>query len=153
MEELELKKPIKVLSSTALASVLAATTLVPVVSAEAPQDVPADAKILADVLVEVDGKVLSLDLRTYQSALSQNYVSSKQIKYVRAKEGSTYPLRAYQSARGQTNSIPEALEYLYLKGFQVDLKDIPNGIVEDGKIIPDEQPEDRLNETFFYNAA
>ena len=150
-----MKKPLKVLSSAALATVFTASTLVPVAAAEAK--VPVEATQLEDITLKTeDGKLAYISYEEYAEALTAKIVSVKGITHIGAADGSRYSYEDFSEALSAAKNVEKALELLYKSGSQDNDAEIYEGFFdEDNKLQAkvDEQPEDRLNETFFYNVA
>jgi len=148
-----MKKPLKVLSATALASVMAVSTLTPVAAAEQPSK---EANYEIKEFIFVDGeKLAKLSIDEYGLAHMLSEVKDE-IKYITYNDDKTYTLDDYaleymlngqdaEAAKAELDSSYEAVSQKIYEGY----------IDEDGKVRvkADEQPEDRLNETFFYNVA
>lgn len=144
-----MKKPLKVLSSSALVAALAVSSLTPV--AVSANETTANYTV-QDVVFQ-DGDMLAKILLTdYSEALVFGDVSDDPV-HVIYPNGNMYKLEDYTEELTFSDD-PQAV-YEALAGKEVK-QDVYEGYIdEDGKVKAkvDEQPEDRLNETFFYNVA
>lgn len=143
-----MKKPLKVLSSTALAAALMSSSLVPaaVMAAEDQQQVSLDA-----VVLENDGKLYTAELGNYIEASTEQFSMSE--KYVQVGD-KYFTVEDFIEAQVEAGSLDETAKLLQDSYKPVSLDIAGQFIAEDGNwIYQDEQPEDRLNETFFYNVA
>lgn len=134
-----------------MAALFTASTLVPVATVSA--DVPAAKEVKNAVFVDGKGNILTLDILDYadEFIFLKDIVKSEQFQYVQADNGLFYDLLDYADEFG-TNGKDVAAAFAALD--PIDLADAKEGKVEDGLVVAkDEQPEDRLNETFFYNVA
>ncbi|KFL42825.1 hypothetical protein CH76_10270 [Lysinibacillus sp. BF-4] len=142
-------KPFKTLSTAALAAVFASSALVPVASAEAP----AAAASVEKVVVEQDGKLIEITQKEYIDL----FLAGKEpkVKFITLNDEKTYTVEQYTDAF-LSNSLDndKALEQLSEKATAVTPENVlPGKVNEDGQIVADETPEEKVNETFFYNLA
>jgi len=128
-----MNKPFKILSSTAVAAALATTAIVPAASADAPIDVPAQAKALDKVVFESKGQLVSLNVLDHAEAVAANAIDSKPT-HVTAKDGSVYTITDYSEALAANKTPEKALEKLYADGAYVDAK-IVNGKLVDRQVV------------------
>lgn len=143
-----MKKPLKVLSSTALAAALMSSSLVPaaVMAAEDQQEVNLDA-----VVLENDGKFYTAELESYVEASTEQFSMSE--KFVQVGE-KYFTVEDFIEAQVEAGNLDDTAKLLQDSYKPVSVNIDGKLIAEDGKwIYQDEQPEDRLNETFFYNVA
>ena len=147
-----MKKPLKVLSSTALAAVFTATSLVPVAAAsETAESVTFDL-----VVLEKDGNYYEIDKSEYyaEKLLGTEFAP---FKIVKSSEGKYYKKDDFYSYKLITSTITEAFQELDVDKKALDLGKTGKVVIDEktGEVsyVLDEQPEDRLNETFFYNVA
>ena len=149
-----MKKPIKVLSAASLAAVFSATAIVPVAAQAAEQPV----NLTEQVILEVEGKLVAVSLQDFKAAKTAklDWAKNENIKSVVTSEGEVYKLEDFKAAKTAAKGDPvKTLEILQDEKLQQDTEYSEAEVSEeDGSlIIADEQPEDRLNETFFYNVA
>lgn len=149
-----MKKPIKVLSAASLAAVFTATAIVPVAAQAAEQPV----NLTEQVILEVEGKLVAVSLQDFKDAktVELDWAKNENIKSVVTSEGEVYKLKDFKDAKTVAENDPvKTLEILQDEKLQQDTEYSEAEVSEeDGSlIIADEQPEDRLNETFFYNVA
>lgn len=151
-----MKKPFKVLSAMSLAGVFAASSIVPVAAAEAEVNMT-----IEKVYLENDSKLYEAQYEDYNDA-SLDGVNFSEVAISVADD--VYSLEDFNEAsmeaeaEGDT-SLANILTILLDRDYYEPLKDFEvNGTFdyiedEDQWGYIDEQPEDRLNETFFYNVA
>ena len=147
-----MKKPLKVLSATALASVMMAGTLVPVAAAATPEQ---NNQYKIENIVFKDGENLAyLSVADYNMSVALNEVNDT-VAYVTYPDGSTYPLEDYNMSYVLSETAEDVKKDLEENSQAVEDKIYEGYIDDNGKVRAkvDEQPEDRLNETFFYNVA
>ena len=146
-----MKKPLNVLSKTALAAVFASSAIIPtaVQAAETPVEYT-----LNEVVLEKSDKLYVAELPDYLEANTEGFEMFP--AYVKAGD-KYYKMANYVEAAVEVNNnMTEAASMLNKYYDPVELEF--NGVLdvnEDGWYFKDhdEQPEDRLNETFFYNFA
>ena len=142
-------KPFKTLSTAALAAVFASSALVPVASAEAP----AEAIAVEKVIVEQEGKLIEITMSEYVNL----FLSGKEptVKFITLNDEKTYTVEQYADAF-LANSLDneKALEQLAEKATPTTPENVlPGKVDENNQIVADETPEEKVNETFFYNLA
>lgn len=149
-----MKKPYKVLSTAALATVFASSALVPVIAQAEETQIQA---AIDSVLVEKDGKVFELDFFLFNELVGEG--ETFDIKYVKAG-GKTFTPAQFNEAFGEASTISEVADLLANAGLYEPTEVTVDGTVEineNGELVftetPDETPEENLNETFFYNLA
>lgn len=147
-----MRKPFKVMTTTSMVAALAATSLVPVaVSADVKEDTVA--KNIENTVFSYDGKEnLEISFTDYRQASSAGLLDSKGLTYIKGDNGKYYLFSDYRQAYNFTENVEETFKILE----PVELKNVKAGEIDtDSKkvVAKDEQPEDRLNETFFYNVA
>ena len=151
MEVFTLTKPYKLYSKASMAAILATAAIVPAATASA-EAVQTD---VAKVVFEQDGKTLSLPVKEYNKAKALGTLDGTQeVKYVTDTKGNSYLASDYKKAfalNGKDKA--EALNKLAADNKQQDLPNITEGKIVDGKVVSDETPEEKVNETFFYNLA
>ena len=145
-----MKKPFKVLTTSAMVAALAATSLIPVAAAQAEETLT-----ISDVVfVSVEGPLAKVDMSTYNFALGEKVVNPKDVTHILLSSGEAYPMSAYNFALGESEgNNQKAIELLKANVDPITDEVLPGEIQEDGTVTVGEQPEDRLNETFFYNVA
>lgn len=147
-----MKKPLKVLSAGALATVFAASALTPVAAATV-EDNKVDQYVLQDVVFHDGDKLAKIPFSLYTKELAFKTIDD-QVAYVMYPNGEMYDLALYTKELAFNNNDAKAT-YEALKDNAIE-EEVYEGYIDDkGKVRAkaDEQPEDRLNETFFYNAA
>lgn len=146
-----MNKPFKTLSTAALAAVFASSALVPVASAEVA---PAQAASLSKIIVEYNGQNVALTVSDYSDLLDAGKINPATVKYVELSTGDKYTLDAYSEALDALSNVEDTAEYLAEKGTPSEVKDVKDGTIKDGEIqVEDGTPEEKVNETFFYNLA
>ncbi|WP_108307357.1 hypothetical protein [Metalysinibacillus jejuensis] len=148
-------KQLKKIAKYSMAAALATSALVPSAVALAA-DEKAVAKDITKVVVKNANDVLvELDIQNYGAALLFDTIVDTDIKYIVADNGDVYDLQDYGQALLFNDTKEGALESLKDKAVDVNTLDIKEGTIsEDGKAVPnDETPEEKVNETFFYNLA
>lgn len=144
---LKLKKPLKVLSTAGLATVFATSALVPVAAAEQPVEQNLE---VTEYAVVKDGKILTVSVEAYGDYLVESDVEEVQAYGVDGKYFNVEDFGDFLVEYGTVEATVEALE----KAGKALTEEVVDGEIIDGEIVAkDEQPEDRLNETFFYNVA
>lgn len=136
-----------------MAAVLASSALVPTMVAQA-----ADTSVVSvsEVVFEYQGQLLQLPLVEYLDAESLGDLDGTQsVKYIKDNKGNVYNLVDYLDAYAlNNNSAEEAFKELQADKKEVTLEqEIADGKIVDGKVVADETPEEKVNETFFYNLA
>ena len=144
-------KPYNVISKTAMIAALTASSLMPAaVQASEVKDV---ATTIEDTIFTYDDKeFLSIPFDEYREAVSADVISPEGYKYIKADNGKYYSFEDYREAVSAFDTLEEAFNVLE----PVNLDAVKEGMIDvDSKkvVAKDEQPEDRLNETFFYNVA
>jgi len=145
-----MKKPMKTLSTAALATLFATTAIVPVAAA----DTPAEAQYeIEHVVLDNEGKNYTVSLADFNEAVGENV--EMKVAHVKVN-GKYYTLADFNEAVGESDSLEEALKSLEESYDEVDLN--VDGTFDFDEetgdwVYQDAQPEDRLNETFFYNVA
>jgi len=149
-----MSKPLKVLSTAALASVFAASALVPtaVVEAAEPQETVA-AKTIENVIFKTkDGQLAYISLDLYMKAHST--IITEGPTYIKGDNEVYYDLEDYMKAFSAGKDLEKTLAILHSKDKGLAIDKVVEGKITDKEVVAkDEQPEDRLNETFFYNVA
>ena len=131
-------------------SALAVSSLVPAAVASADDKQTSQYEV-AELVFETDGKLAKVDIADYLEEVGFGFKDDA--KYVIYPNGEAYAVSDYLEEFG---FVGDDLKQVYenLKANGATDEKIYQGYFEDGKIvIKDEQPEDRLNETFFYNVA
>lgn len=148
-----MNKPYNVISKAAMIAAISASTIVPV-AVSAAETTTVDLEM---VLLEKDGNYFEISLREY---LSESSFGTKfePVKLVQSTEGKYYYLTDYLSYKSFVNGEIEAtFEDLEEDEKAIELEKIGKVVIDqetgDVSYVLDEQPEDRLNETFFYNFA
>lgn len=139
----------KKVTALSAAAVLAASAIVPVAATAAP----AQAQEIDYVIFTTDsGKLASLPMEDYDLALGAGIVAVEPT-HVQLTDGSVYDMDDFNLALGATNNLEEAIALLIENGSKVT-SEVKPGEINDGKVvIGDETPEEKVNETFFYNLA
>ena len=133
-----------------MVAALAATSLTPVAAAQVEETLT-----ISDVVfVSVEGPLAKVDMSTYNFALGEKVVDAKNVTHILLNSGEAYPMSAYNFALGESaGNNQKAIDLLKANVDPITDEVLPGTIQEDGSVTVDEQPEDRLNETFFYNFA
>jgi len=124
------KKPFNTLSKAALAAVLASTAIIPVASVSA--DTP---YAVEEVIVEQDGQAISIPKALYQAALTEGFVSSSDIEYIRSTDGKYYSKAWYQAAIAEEGSAEAALAFLSTSDKNSDITPVVGEFIG-GEIVP-----------------
>lgn len=141
-------KPFKKLSATGLAAALVASSIVPAVSAETPAAAPA----VQDVVVKQDGKLISISMDDYSTLLGAG--KTPEIAFITLNNGETFDIEQFGDALGATLELNKALTYLADEATPATPENVLTGSVDEkGNIVADQTPEEKVNETFFYNLA
>lgn len=147
-----MKKPFKVLTSSALAATLAVSAITPAIVLA---DENAEEYVVQDVVFLDGDKLAEIPFEDYSTALEFEEINDE-VMFVRYPNGKTFKFEDYSTEFDFADYNPEET-YKSLLANSEELTDkIYEGYIdEDGKVRvkADEQPEDRLNETFFYNVA
>ena len=143
-----MKKPFKTLSSATLAAVFAASAIVPVASAEAATN-----KQIDEVVFSKDKELISLTAVEYNDAFEAGLLANDTISHI--KVGDKYfTAEQFNDAFEAQSNLEEAIKLLEEKATPAELKDVTQGTIKDGQLVgKDETPEEKVNETFFYNLA
>lgn len=150
MRWINLKKPFNTLSKSAFAAVIASSALVPV----AAQAAEATQPIEGVVVKTADGQFASLSFEKYQEALAVGILSAKDITHVVGNDNKNYTMEKYQEALAITGNLTAAMEKLEEVNAEDKDSKVLEGEIKDGKVVvADETPEEKVNETFFYNLA
>ena len=148
MRCLRMKKPLNVLSKSAMAAVLASSALVPVAvqAAEAPVSVD-------KILVEKDGKIFELSYDVFNELTGEGH----EFKIVNVVvNNKTFKVEDFNEAFGESETLAEATATLDAEELYHPVKvDVAGNVTagENGPQFNDETPEEKVNETFFYNLA
>lgn len=143
-----MKKPFNVLSKTTMAAFLATSALVPAAVAHAEESVN-----IEEIIVAHEGKIYSVSFEDFNEMMDED--ASFEILQVKFG-GKYYSFEDFSSAIDETTSLTETknlleeYEYDFSEEYPVD------GVVENngqGPEFKDETPEEKVNETFFYNLA
>ncbi|CEA01895.1 hypothetical protein BN1050_01061 [Metalysinibacillus saudimassiliensis] len=146
-------KKIKKFGATTLAAVLASSALVPAALAADP----VQQQQVDEVVIVKDGKNITVTLDKYEAALRAEIFTGSEVKYVVSGE-KIYKLTDYETAlRSSDNNTPEEAIALLSKNddkyAQKNLQTV-EGEIKNGELVAkDETPEEKVNETFFYNLA
>ena len=137
------------MSTASLAAVFAASAIVPVASAEAAQ-----ALDIEKVVFTQDGNLVTLTYEDYLEALEAGVLKSE-LTHVQATDGKVYSYENYVEALEVSKNDPAAaLGLLNKSGDEIKNPKLSEGQVDkDGNVVADETPEEKVNETFFYNLA
>lgn len=136
-----------------MAAVLASSALVPTMVAQAADTQAVNVK---EVVFEYQGKLLQLPLVEYLDAESLGELDGTQaVKYIKDNKGNAYNLIDYLDAYAlNDNNVEAAFKELETEKKEVTLdQEVTDGKIVDGKVVGDETPEEKVNETFFYNLA
>jgi len=150
-----MKKPFNVLSKASMIAAITASSIIPVAVSAA--EVEQQAVDLEMVLLEKDGKYFEISVEEYLSEKSFG-TGFEPVKLVQSSEGKYYKLDDYLSYKAFINGeITETFADLDEDNKEVVLERVGKVVIDEktGEVsyVLDEQPEDRLNETFFYNVA
>lgn len=146
-------KQLKKIAKYSMAAALATSALVPSAVAFAA-DEKAVAKDISYVVVKNEQGLIKLNLSEYSSALAFDEIKDTDIQYIVADNGDIFTLAAYAAELAFANSPEEALKSLTDQNAAQDVAVKDGSISEDGKAVAeDETPEEKVNETFFYNLA
>ena len=146
-------KQLKKIAKYSMTAVLATSALVPSAVAFAADEKPV-AKDVTHIVVENESGLVKLNLEDYGTALALGIMKDTDVKYVVADNGEIFSLEDYGTALALSDNAKEkALEVLAKDSLQQDVKVKEGTISEDGKAVTDETPEEKVNETFFYNLA
>lgn len=125
-----MKKPLKVMSGTALAAILATTSVLPVVSAAATDS-------LTDVIFTKDGVNYKVDYPTYNFLVDANKTNGMTIQYVVAPNGKTYSTLEYNYALdASANNVTNALKVLDQKGTPASVTTVNAVFDANGNLVP-----------------
>lgn len=145
-----MNKPFKVLSATSLATVMAASALIPVASVSANEIQELD---VAEFAIVKDGKILKVSADEYNETLLIQGFAEEATAFGLTND-KYYEANDYNEALLILGTEEEALADLDNSDLELDLPTVDAYLDEEGYFqAKDEQPEDRLNETFFYNVA
>lgn len=100
-----MKKPYKVLSATALAAVLATSSLVPVMAQAATTNE------VSEVIVTADGVNYKMTQATYSALLDAGKAPAN-VQFVTSSTGKTYTIAQYSNALDSADNVDEALAEL-----------------------------------------
>lgn len=144
-----MKKANKKVFATSMAAVLAASAIVPVASAEAAESINVD-----QFVVLKDGKNITLDKAIFEDALVEGIVSTDEVKYVKGTDSKVYDMALFNDFLVEADgNIDEAFKLLSKTSNSVDVPTVEGAIVDGELVANDETPEEKVNETFFYNLA
>lgn len=146
-------KQLKKIAKYSMATALATSALVPSAVAFA-----ADEKVVATDITKVvveneKGQLVELDLEQYSRAALMGAMKDTDIKYVVANNDEVYDLEQYSRALLMNAGNKEVALELIKEDAIKDAPILKGEISEDGKAVADETPEEKVNETFFYNLA
>ena len=140
----------KKIMKTSLAAVLAASAIVPVASAEAAQQFTFD-----KVVVAKDGKNLEISFDLFNELLG-DVVSTADLRYVTDNAGNHYDLALFNEYLSEYDGdFDKTITALAEAKLAVTDVTVQEGVVNDkGELVgKGETPEEKVNETFFYNLA
>ena len=139
----------KKVTALSAAAVLAASAIVPVASA-APA---AEAATISHVVFTTEsGQLASLPMDKYNAALSAGAITAKPT-HVQLSDGKAYTMEQYNGAlSASAGSVEEATKLLAEKA-KPTTAEVTEGKVTNGNVVTDGIPEEKVNETFFYNLA
>lgn len=142
----------KKVTALSAAAVLAASAIVPVASA-APAAPAAEAATISHVVFTTEsGQLASLPMDKYNAALSAGAITAKPT-HVQLSDGKAYTMEQYNGAlSASAGSVEEATKLLAEKA-KPTTAEVTEGKVSNGNVVTDETPEEKVNETFFYNLA
>lgn len=146
-------KQLKKIAKYSMAAALASSALVPsaVALAADEKEVATD---ISFVVVKNEQGLIKLDLEAYNAALAFDEIKDTDVQYVVADNGDIFTLDAYNAELAFADSPAEALKTLTENNAAKDIVVKDGKISEDGKAVAeDETPEEKVNETFFYNLA
>ncbi|MFJ8065494.1 Ig domain-containing protein [Psychrobacillus sp. NPDC096426] len=124
-----MKKPLKVMSGTALAAVLVASAVVPTVSA-------APASSLSEVIFTKDGVNYKVSYSTYNALVDANKAAGLSVQYVTAPNGETYSVSEYNLALdAYKNDISLTLDALDSAGTPVNVTTVEAKFDEKGDLV------------------
>lgn len=138
------RKPLKVLSKSALAAVIGTSSLIPVVSVDA-----AGVKEINAFYLTVDNVIYEISLDLYSQAIGLGIEVKGEVSHFGASNGEFYTFEKYGQAIALTNTIHEAIEMLESGSHGVEDLNAGKVIVEDGelKYIPPKNIEKDLQVT------
>ena len=152
-----MNKPFKVLSSVALASVMSVSALTPVAAAENTQE---QINVQEFIFENHEGYTVKVSLDMYNAAFDLGAIDTKNNKFVKGTDNQYYSIDKYNAAFDIAGTPEGAMKILAEKNqHEIDVEEDKIYSAEFNKdtkqfdAIIDDQPEDRLNETFFYNFA
>jgi len=146
------KKPFKVMSAAGMIAVMASSTITPVMAAENPVSQGS----IAEYAIIQNDQILKVSVNDYDEALMELEDKVTKVQVYITNTGKAYLVKDFDEALMEANgNVSDAIKMLAEDEESLELtyaqKD--SYINDDGKFVYDEQPEDRLNETFFYNFA
>lgn len=145
-------KQLKKIAKYSMAAALASSALVPSAVALAADEKPATEVV--NIVVKNEQGLVKLNLMQYNTMLALGKMKDTDIQYVVADNGEVYSLKDYNTILALTGNSSSAFEKLKEENAgKPDLEIKEGSITEDGKAVTDETPEEKVNETFFYNLA
>lgn len=147
-----MKKPFKVMSGISMAALFTVSSIVPVAASENPQE----AVVLENFVLEKDGNYYSINPNQYTDFKTLG-VDFAPLVLAQSNEGKLAKINDYSDYKTLTSTVDEAFKELEKANLTFEVEKIGKVVVDEStgnvEYILDEQPEDRLNETFFYNVA
>lgn len=148
-------KNVKKTAMTGLAAVLATSAVVPAAVASAENTATTALKEV--VLQLTDGSKVQVDYDAYKAAKTAEIEWAETAKVIGTvgSDKVTYDIKDFIEAKtAAEGDLAETLELLTKNKKPAELNDVKPAEVKDGElVIKDETPEEKVNETFFYNLA
>lgn len=141
-----MKKVVK----TSLAAVLVASAIVPAATAEAAQT-----QNVQDFVVSKDGKNLTVNTTLFNEAIVEGMIKGNDVTFIKSTNGKIYSKTNFDEALVEANgNVEAALVMLEKANLEVELTTVEGEFNTNGELVAkDETPEEKVNETFFYNLA
>lgn len=148
-------KNVKKTAITGLAALLATSAVVPAAVASADNSA---VTALKEVVLELtDGSKVQVDYEAYKAAKTAEIEWAEKAKVIGTvgSDEATYAIKDFIEAKtAAEGDLAATLTLLAENKKPVEIKDVKKAEVKDGElVVKDETPEEKVNETFFYNLA